>query len=60
MKVKKKSEPGNVKVTGPGVGKQISASLPTDIFIDTTKAGFGDLVVSILVSFFNKLAIGHN
>ncbi|KAI2800805.1 hypothetical protein BLOT_012377 [Blomia tropicalis] len=48
MKVKKKSEPKKVKVSGPGVGKQVQASLPTEFMVDTREAGFGDMVVTIL------------
>ncbi|UXI22435.1 G-protein coupled receptor 158 [Sarcoptes scabiei] len=46
MTVKQKSEPGNVKIDG--VQNKIPASLPTEFTIDTTKAGFGDLNVTIL------------
>lgn len=46
MKVKKKSEPGNVKVSG--IAKEVPASLPTEFTIDTKSAGFGDLNVVIL------------
>ena len=55
MKVKKKSEPGNVKVSGPGVGKQVQASLPTEFMIDTKNAGFGDLNVVIAVSYLQRI-----
>lgn len=47
MKVKKKSEPKNVKVTG--IEKEVKASLPTEFMIDTKNAGFGQLNVSITV-----------
>lgn len=50
MKVKKKSEPGNVKLSGPGLGKEVPASLPTEFTIDTKNAGFGPLEVVISVS----------
>lgn len=50
MQVKKKSEPGNVKVSGPGVGKEVPASLPTEFMVDTKNAGIGELGVEILVS----------
>ncbi|KAH9410258.1 hypothetical protein TYRP_010016 [Tyrophagus putrescentiae] len=47
MKVKKKSEPGNVKLSGPGLGKEVPASLPTEFTVDTKNAGFGPLEVVI-------------
>ena len=57
MKVKKKSEPKKVKVSGPGVGKQVQASLPTEFMVDTREAGFGDMVVTILVRFISFTVI---
>lgn len=51
LKVKNKSDPKNVKVSGPGVDKKVKASLQTEFTIDTRKAGFGDLGVSILVCY---------
>lgn len=52
MTVKQKSEPGNVKIDG--VQNKIPASLPTEFTIDTTKAGFGDLNVTILVTNYSS------
>lgn len=53
MKVKKKSEPSKVKITG--IQPKVPASLPTEFYIDTKEAGFGELNIQILVSFNLKL-----
>ena len=47
MKVKKKSEPKNVKISGPGVEKEITASVPQEFLVDTRGAGIGDLDIQI-------------
>lgn len=51
MKVKPRCEPKKVKVSGPALSdKGIPASIPTDIIIDPTNAGIGDLEVRVMVS----------
>lgn len=51
MSVKPRVEPKKVKIDGPGVsGKGVPASIPTEITIDPTQAGIGDLEVQVLVS----------
>lgn len=52
MKVKPRCEPKKVKVSGPAFSeKGVPASIPTDLIIDTSQAGFGDLEVQVMVSF---------
>ncbi|KAG8322096.1 hypothetical protein J6590_029794 [Homalodisca vitripennis] len=49
MKVKPRCEPKKVKVSGPALSdKGVPASIPTDIIIDPTQAGFGDLEVRVV------------
>lgn len=51
MKVRPRCEPKKVKVTGPALSdKGVPASMPTDIIIDPTQAGVGDLQVRVMVS----------
>lgn len=47
MKVKKKSDPKNVKLSGSGLDKKVSASVPQEFTVDTRGAGIGDLDISI-------------
>ena len=49
MKVKNKSDPKNVKISGPGLEKSVPASLPAEFMVDTKNAGIGDLDITILV-----------
>ncbi len=52
MKVLPTCEPKKVKVSGPAAtGKELAASIPTELTIDTSDAGYGDLEVEVLVSF---------
>lgn len=52
MKVKPRCEPKKVKISGPAfTDKGVPASIPTDLIIDPTQAGFGDLEVQVMVSF---------
>lgn len=60
MKVKNKSDPKNVKISGPGLEKTVPASLPAEIFVDTTNAGFGDLDVTILVNIYSLFNIEYD
>lgn len=49
MKVKPRVEPKKVKIDGPGIGgKGIPASFPTELIIDASQAGYGDLEVQVL------------
>lgn len=43
-------EPNKVVVSGPGVSPVCTASFPVDFIVDTSKAGYGDLEVQVLVS----------
>lgn len=43
-------EPNKVVLSGPGVSPVTTASFPADFIVDTSKAGFGDLEVQVLVS----------
>ena len=48
MKVGPRSEPGKVKVAGPGIEpKGVKAGQPTWFTIDTEKAGKGDIHVGV-------------
>lgn len=42
-------EPNKVVLSGPGVASACTASFPTDFVVDTSKAGYGDLEVQVLV-----------
>lgn len=57
MKVKPRCEPKKVKISGPAfTDKGVPASIPTDLIIDPTQAGFGDLEVQVMVSFVGWVA----
>lgn len=43
-------EPSKVVLSGPGVASVCTASFPIDFVVDTSKAGYGDLEVQVLVS----------
>lgn len=43
-------EPNKVVLSGPGVAPVCTASFPVDFVVDTSKAGYGDLEVQVLVS----------
>lgn len=51
VKVNPTVEPNKVVVSGPGVAPVVTASFPTDFIVDTSKAGYGDLEVQVLVNF---------
>lgn len=56
MKVKPRCEPKKVKISGPAfTDKGVPASIPTDLIIDPTQAGFGDLEVQVMVSFIGLM-----
>lgn len=44
-----KVDPSKVVISGPGVAPKCTASFPTDFTVDTSKAGYGDLEVQVLV-----------
>lgn len=51
VKVKPRVEPKKVKIDGPAIGgKGIPASFPTELIIDASQAGYGDLEVQVVVS----------
>lgn len=50
IKVKPRCEPKKVKVSGPALSDRgVPASIPTDIIVDTTQAGLGDLELTVVV-----------
>jgi hypothetical protein len=57
MKVKSKSEPKNVKISGPGLEKSVPASLPAEFIVDTKNAGIGDLDITILVLIHSIISV---
>lgn len=60
MKVKPRCEPKKVKISGPAfTEKGVPASIPTDLIIDPTQAGFGDLEVQVMVSFIDWVFKGE-
>lgn len=50
MKILPTVEPSKVVLSGPGVSPVCTASFPTDFVVDTSRAGYGDLEVQVLVS----------
>lgn len=50
IKVLPTVEPSKVTLSGPGVSPVCTASFPTDFVVDTSRAGYGDLEVQVLVS----------
>ncbi|XP_012258327.2 filamin-A isoform X3 [Athalia rosae] len=48
IKVNPTVEPGKVVLSGPGVAPKLLASFPTEFFVDTSNAGYGDLEVQVL------------
>lgn len=52
FKVNPSVDPSKVVLSGPGVAPQTTASFPVDFIVDTSKAGYGDLEVQVLVSIF--------
>lgn len=50
VKVEPTCEPSKVVLSGPGVSPVTTASFPADFIVDTSKAGYGDLEVQVLVS----------
>lgn len=50
IKVEPGCDPNKVVLSGPGVSPVTTASFPADFVVDTSKAGFGDLEVQVLVS----------
>lgn len=57
IKVLPLCEPEKVVMSGPGVSPVVTASFPTDFVVDTSKAGYGDLEVQVLVRMNNVLSI---
>lgn len=55
VKVHPTVEANKVVLSGPGVSPVCTASFPIDFVVDTSKAGYGDLEVQVLVSFFFRL-----
>lgn len=53
FKVNPTVEPNKVVLTGPGVASVCTASFPVDFVVDTSKAGYGDLEVQVLVSIYH-------
>lgn len=50
VKVLPTVEPSKVTLSGPGVSPVCTASFPIDFVVDTSKAGYGDLEVQVVVS----------
>lgn len=50
LKVLPTVEASKVVLSGPGVAPVCTASFPIDFIVDTSKAGYGDLEVQVLVS----------
>lgn len=52
FKVNPAVDASKVKLSGPGVAPQTTASFPAEFIVDTSKAGYGDLEVQVLVCIF--------
>ncbi|XP_046746702.1 filamin-A isoform X4 [Diprion similis] len=48
VKVNPLVEPSKVVLSGPGVAPKLLASFPTEFFVDTLNAGYGDLEIQVL------------
>ncbi|XP_044015833.1 filamin-A isoform X3 [Aphidius gifuensis] len=48
FKVNPAVDASKVKLSGPGVAPQTTASFPAEFIVDTSKAGYGDLEVQVL------------
>ncbi|XP_015510160.1 filamin-like isoform X1 [Neodiprion pinetum] len=48
VKINPLVEPSKVVLSGPGVAPKLLASFPTEFFVDTLNAGYGDLEIQVL------------